>query len=340
MSEKSTVMTLARYWHAEEGGAVRCDLCPHACRLSEGQAGRCRVRGVERGELRALAYGCISGLQADPIEKKPLYHFYPGRSILSAGGWGCNFGCEFCQNWQISQSFEQGGLSMSPNAVVNRALIEPDNVGLAYTYNEPTVGIEFVLDCARAIKAAGLRNVLVTNGFIQSNPASDLLAVMDALNVDIKSMDEMFYRRYCKGQLAPVLDFCRKAAAAGCHVEITHLTIPGLNDTEANIDQMASWIAEVMGDRTPLHLSGYFPRYRFTIAETAPEVILRLREVAMRHLRYVYAGNLHGRQGGDETCCPECGAVLIRRIGYRADVCGIRAGHCASCEKAVDVIGV
>jgi pyruvate formate lyase activating enzyme len=307
--------------------------------LAEGQTGRCRVRGVRHGELQALAYGCISGLHLDPIEKKPLYHFYPGRSILSVGGWGCNFGCEFCQNWQISQAFEKDGLVRTPESVVGAAVGEPGNVGLAYTYNEPIVGVEFVLDCAKAIRGAGLRNVLVTNGFIQPKPASELLPLTDALNVDIKSMDEMFYRRYCKGQLAPVLAFCQMAVEAGCHLEITHLTIPGMNDTEANMEQLASWIAGTLGARTPLHLSAYFPRYRFSIEETAPDLILRLREVALRHLPYVYAGNLHSRDGGD-TCCPQCGGVLIRRYGYRADVRGIRNGQCASCGRAVDAKGV
>jgi pyruvate formate lyase activating enzyme len=307
--------------------------------MGDGQTGRCRVRGARNGELQALAYGCVSSLHLDPVEKKPLYHFHPGRQILSVGGWGCNLGCEFCQNWQISQRGEKGQASRRLESIVQIAAAEPGNIGIAYTYNEPVVGVEFVMDCARAARGSGLRNVLVTNGFIQAKPAADLLQWVDALNVDVKSMDEEFYRRHCKGSLAPVLSFCRQAVEAGCHVEITHLTIPGMNDSMENMERLASWISESLGVGTPLHLSAYFPSYRFAIAETEPEILFGLREAARHHLSHVYVGNLHGRHEGGDTHCSHCGSVLIRRAGYHVAVCGICEGKCASCGILAGVIG-
>ena len=256
---------IAKFWKTGADGRLECELCPHRCRLAEGQSGICRVRRASGGRLVAEGYGRISSAALDPVEKKPLYHFHPGSAIFSIGGWGCNLGCVFCQNWTISQTFEAAPRSFAPEEVVRRASAEKESVGIAYTYNEPMIGWEFVHDCAALARKAGLLNVLVTNGFVNTAPAAELLPMTDALNVDIKSMEEKFYRTQCRGQLRPVLDFCRQAVAAGCHVEITNLVIPGLNDRDELFESLAGWIADNLGSLTPLHLSAYHPQYKMDI---------------------------------------------------------------------------
>ena len=252
-------MKVAGYWHAADEGRVQCELCPHGCVLAEDGTGLCKVRTVSGGKLNAAGYGLVSSVALDPIEKKPLYHFHPGSAIFSIGGWGCNFACPFCQNWTISQQAMLDSESMTPAGVVARAA---GSVGIAYTYNEPLVGIEFVMDCAESARGAGLVNVLVTNGYIEPGPAAELLPLVDALNVDIKSMDEAFYRSQCRARLGPVLDFAVQARAAGAHLEITNLVIPGLNDRPMLIEKLATWIGANLGSETPLHLSAYRPQYR------------------------------------------------------------------------------
>jgi pyruvate formate lyase activating enzyme len=330
-------MRTALYWHLREDGTVQCDLCPHRCVVREGGQGLCGARGLRGGELRALGYGAISSAHIDPIEKKPLYHYYPGGRIFSIGGWGCNLGCLFCQNWGISQEVHlESGARSSPDDVA-RAAGERGSVGVAYTYNEPLVGFEFVLACARAVRAAGHKNVLVTNGFINTGPAAELLPWIDALNIDIKSMDESFYRSQCKGSLAPVLHFVEQAAKMKCHVEITNLLIPGLNDAEGQLDRLARWVAEHLGRRTPLHLSAYRPEYRCSLPATPVEVLHRAHAACAQHLLHVYLGNVVTATG-QNTRCPDCGSTWIRRSGYSVDVCGIRNGTCASCERETGVI--
>ena len=325
----------AKFWHALEKGDVQCELCPHECTVSEGKTGICRVRGCVEGELRALGYGKVSSCSLDPIEKKPLYHFLPGADILSVGGWGCNLRCTFCQNWDISQGFPDDARSYSADDLV-KAASSGNSVGIAYTYNEPLIAFEFVENCATLVHAQGMKNILVTNGFVQREPAARLLPLIDALNVDIKSMKEDFYRTLCGGSLAPVLEFCKQAREAGCHLEVTNLIIPGHNDEEASIGELGAWVATHLGATTPLHLSAYFPRYKLGARPTPTGVLSRAREISRQSLDYVYIGNVATAEG-QNTDCPGCGETLASRRGYRTSVVGVDNGACRKCGRPVDL---
>jgi pyruvate formate lyase activating enzyme len=326
----------AEFWHMDPDGVSQCELCPHRCRLKEGQDGLCKVRGVRDGVLWALGYGLISSAHVDPVEKKPLYHFHPGAPVFSIGGWGCNFGCVFCQNWTISQRIDWGADRLQPGEVIRQARQSGCRL-IAYTYNEPLVGFEFVRDCSRLARAAGLKNVLVTNGSIHPGPAAELLPLIDAMNVDIKSMDEDFYRRRCQGALAPVLAFCGQAAAAGCHVELTALIIPTLNDSPDGIARLAAWVRDALGVNVPLHLGAYHPDYRLAVPPTSADTLAMAFEVCGRSLHYVYVGNLR-LKGTQDTHCPGCGVLQIARDGYDIRVTGLKGGQCAQCGRKADVI--
>ncbi len=301
-------------WCVEEtDGHWRCGLCPHGCLLKTGQDGLCGVRGVRDGEAVALGYGQVSARHLDPIEKKPLYHFYPGTRILSIGGWGCNFRCRYCQNCQIAQvvpEFDERQ-AVSPEEIV-RAALACGSIGVAYTYNEPLIGYEFVCETACAVHEAGLVNVLVTNGYMNPEPATKLLRVIDAVNTDIKSFRDAFYREQCGGRVEPVLSFARQVAQAGVHQEITMLIIEGLHDLPDEVDALSQWMAEALGRNTVLHLTAYYPACQTTLPATSAKVLLEARAVALQRLPHVYIGNVPLREGTD-THCPNCGTLLIRR---------------------------
>ena len=283
-------MRSAEFYHSTDGGDVCCDLCPHRCVLQDGRSGICRVRRAEGGMLLTDAYGRLSAEHVDPIEKKPLYHFYPGSRIYSIGGWGCNFCCSFCQNWTISQRTDFGRL-VGPMEVVERAR-RSGGIGVAYTYNEPLIAFEFVRDCSELAHEHGLKNVLVTNGYLNPVPAAELLPLIDAVNVDIKSMDDDFYRRLCGGRLRPVLDFVKQAVECGCHTEITNLLIPGLNDSEESIISLAQWVADNLGCTTPSHISAYFPNFELRVPPTSRVSILEACRLAEQFLDNVHPGNV------------------------------------------------
>jgi pyruvate formate lyase activating enzyme len=302
--------------------------------MAEGRDGRCRVRGVRQGELVALGYGAVSSLQVDPIEKKPLYHYYPGRPIFSVGGWGCNMACSFCQNWTISQHGVSGGRAHTPEAVVDAA---GDSIGIAYTYNEPLVAYEFVADTALLARERGLKNILVTNGHINPDPAAELLPLVDALNIDIKSMNPDFYTKHCGADLAAVLSFAVQAHAAGCHVELTNLVIPTLNSDDDDFRRLAGWVCEALSSDVPLHLSAYRPCYEMDLPATPRQMLERAWEICSESLDYVYLGNVLADRGSD-TQCPGCDAVLIQRSGFRARVSGIADGCCTACGRRADVV--
>jgi len=316
-------------------GSVRCHICPHECRIAEGHTGICLCRKNFDGTLRPLNYGRVTSTAMDPIEKKPLYHFYPGRNILSLGTWGCNFKCDFCQNWQISQR-SVATEDLPPEQAVAMARGR-GSAGIAYTYNEPTIWFEYVMDTGRLAREAGLTNVLVTNGFVNPEPLAALLEVVDAMNIDLKSFTEEFYRRRSKGRLSPVLETAR-AAARRCHVETTTLLIPGQNDSDEEIGRLGDWIADNLGPDSPAHVSAYFPHYRCDTPATAPETLLRAREILSEKLNFVYIGNVLVPEAGN-TRCPGCGAVAVRRSGYRVDASGLRDGACAACGKALNFVG-
>jgi pyruvate formate lyase activating enzyme len=304
----------AAWWRPLPNGQAACDLCPIGCRLREGQTGPCGTRANRAGVMAPLHYGRIATAALDPIEKKPLFHFHPGRDILSVAAPGCNLHCAFCQNWNLSQRHDAPTRPASPQELVAEA-IGHDSVGIAFTYSEPLVWFEFVRDTARAARAAGLATVLVTNGYLNPEPVNELLPLISAANIDLKSMDDRFYRRVCKARLAPVLDTIVRFAAAGVHVELTNLVIPGHNDDDASLEALIDFVAG-LGRPVPLHFSAYHPAWRLQAPATPRATLLRALELASRRLDWVYVGNVAADQGRD-SCCPRCGFLLVDRAGYR-----------------------
>jgi len=272
-------------------GGVRCALCPHRCIIAPDRTGLCLARRNDQGTLRSLNYGKVTALALDPIEKKPLKRFHPGSTILSAGSFGCNFKCGFCQNWRISQQMAEAN-DVMPAELVEAALRtrEQGNIGLAYTYNEPSVWYEFVYDCAGLARANGLKNVLVTNGYINPAPMKALLPFIDAMNIDLKSMRPGFYRDICQGNIQPVMDTIKLCAPA-CHVEVTTLLVPGKNDGENEIDALARWLRSVSSDMT-LHLTRYHPDYRLDTPAMPRERVYALADIARQSLEHVFCGNV------------------------------------------------
>ena len=273
-----------------EAGKVRCLLCPNYCLLKKGQTGKCGVRQNQDGRLYSLIYGEATSVALDPIEKKPLYHFHPGKFILSLGTKGCNLKCPWCQNWSISQDLASPTERITPEEIVARAK-QLKSFGIAYTYNEPFVWYEFVCDTARLAHREGLKNVLVTNGYVNQKPLEEIIGFIDAMNIDVKSMEESFYQKYCQGMLLPVLKTA-EFSAAKCHIEITNLIIPTLNDQEENFRKLTDWIEERLGKDTPLHFSRYFPAHKTDLAPTPIETLKKAQAIAKEKLRYVYLGNV------------------------------------------------
>lgn len=331
----------ARYWRPAPGDPkrVECTLCPRRCRLRAGQRGFCFVRSNQDGQLVTSAWGRSTGFAIDPIEKKPLNHFLPGTPVLSFGTAGCNLGCKFCQNWDISKSREVARLSAAAGPQeIAAAAVRVGARSVAFTYNDPVTWIEYAVDTARACHDAGLQTVAVTAGYIEPAPRRDLFAHMDAVNVDLKAFTEGFYRSLCAGHLAPVLDTLQHLRdETDAWVEVTTLLIPGENDTDDEVSRLAGWVAAHLGPDTPLHLSAFHPTFRLRDRPRTPlETLRRARRLAQREgLRYVYTGNVHDPEG-DATRCPGCGAVCIQRdwyelLAWRLD----EAGRCAACGTPV-----
>lgn len=283
----------AQYWLPKPENVVVCQLCPHHCRIRPGQSGICRARRNLDGQLVAWNYGKVTSMSLDPIEKKPLAFFRSGSRILSIGSFGCNLSCDFCQNWSISQQ-EAPSRTILPDEMVAMAVQasnQQGNIGLAYTYNEPLVGFEYVLDCSRMIRSAGLCNVLVTNGFVSQEPLAELLPFIDALNIDLKGWDASFYKTVCGGDLETVRRSIEQAAATS-HVEVTTLLLPGLNDREEDIEAIARWLASV-NPRIVLHLTRHHPDYKQKdIRPISIERLDRLAGLAGKHLTHVRTGNV------------------------------------------------
>ncbi|HEX7544853.1 MAG TPA: AmmeMemoRadiSam system radical SAM enzyme [Candidatus Limnocylindrales bacterium] len=336
--------TFAILGTSEADSAVRCVACAHRCLIRSGRAGICRVRENRDGKLVSLVYGQAVAANADPIEKKPLFHAYPGSVAFSIATRGCNFHCANCQNWAISQAARDGlaapAFDLPPRDVVAAALASGSR-SIAYTYTEPTVFIEYAVDTARLAREVGLANLLVTNGY-ETPEALDLFGpVIDAANVDLKAFDDRFYRKVVGARLAPVLDALVGMRERGIWVEVTTLLIPGLNDGPRQLLALARWIAAELGPETPWHVSRFFPTYRLTDLDPTPVATVRRavelgREAGLRH---VYSGNL--ASGDEDTRCAGCDETLIRRHGYRATrSASLVEGRCARCGHTLAGIGL
>ena len=328
-------LTTTRYWHRLEDGRIQCDLCPRACKLHNGQRGLCFVRLCEDDQIYLTTYGRSSGFCIDPIEKKPLNHFYPGSSVLSFGTAGCNLACKFCQNWDISKSREMDTLadSASPELLAKTA----ENLGcesIAFTYNDPVIFHEYAIDVAQACRQRGINTVAVSAGYVCPEPRAEFYDAIDAVNIDLKSFSEDFYYRLTGSHLAPVLDtLCYIRHETDAWLEITTLLIPGENDSNDEIEQMTQWIVKELGPEVPLHFSAFHPDWKMRDTEHTPLATLqKAREIAINNgLYYVYTGNVHDIDG-DTTYCHACGAPLIIRDWYTLKDWHLGAdGQCLNC---------
>jgi pyruvate formate lyase activating enzyme len=321
----------AKFYKKEAGNKTKCLLCPHGCLILPGKRGICGARFNGDGVLYSTVYGEITSYGMDPIEKKPLYNFYPGSRIFSIGSWGCTFKCEFCQNWQISQ--QEAAAEHFEKEDVIKAAMENNSMGVAYTYNEPFAAYEFMFDTAVLARKSGLKNVVVTNGFVSQEPLKEILPYVDAMNIDLKSFSDAFYRETCAGRLEPVLRAIRQAFDAGTHIELTTLIIPGMNDGE-DLLKIVDWIYEISPD-IPLHLSRYFPQYKMGLDPTGIETMKRAYSKAREKLRYVYLGNVAAETGGSDTFCPACGKKIIKREIFNVDVSALKGGKCSHCGDTI-----
>ncbi len=308
-----------KYWHRLEDGRVQCDLCPRFCKLHEGQRGFCFVRARVGGEVVLTTYGRSSGFCVDPIEKKPLNHFLPGTPVLSFGTAGCNLGCKFCQNWDISKSREIDTLAdYAPPEVIARAAHRLGCRSVAYTYNDPVIFHEYAIDVAKACRKRGINSVAVTAGEVCPEPRREFYDHMDAANVDLKAFTERFYREICLGHLEPVLETLKYIKhETDVHLEVTTLLIPGENDSDEEIEQASQWFVENLGPDVPWHFTAFHPDYRMLDKPpTPPATLRRAREIARRHgIWYVYTGNVFDPEG-QTTYCHQCGHVLVGRVNY------------------------
>jgi len=318
-------------------GKVRCLTCERRCELAEGGLGWCRTRQNEDGTLYTLIYGNVSSLSANPIEKKPLYHFHPGSVALTAGSWGCNFDCPWCQNWDISRSPPRPGHDMSPEDFVAET-VRWGCQGTSISFNEPTLSLEWSLEVFRLARHRGLYNTYVTNGYMTAEALELLIeAGLDAMNVDIKG-DAAAVRKHCGADVEKVWRNCRRAKEAGVHIEVTTLVIPTVNDDEGTLRGIARRIREELGTDTPWHCSGYYPAYKFTIPSTPLQTLERACDIGREEgLDFVYLGNVVGHRY-ENTCCPECGELLIRRRGLCVLQNTLGDGKCPSCGRTIPVV--
>ncbi len=325
---------------------VQCELCPKGCLIAPGQSGECRVRVNIDGVLKTLVYGFPCSLHVDPVEKKPLFHFLPGTGTFSIATVGCNLHCRNCQNWEISQANPEDMDAFFPSDDPSLRWWPPEKIveyakkysclSIAYTYTEPIVYYEYVCDTAKLAREAGIRNILVTAGYVSEKPWRELCRYVDAANIDLKGITDDFYRRVCSATLKPVQNALILAKASGVLVEVTNLIIPTLNDKPEDIGRLCRWIRTNLGPETPLHFSRFFPRYKMRNLPPTPAGTLdTAREIAIGEgLEYVYIGNIAGTQG-QNTCCPDCGRLLIERSGYTILQNHIKDGRCPYCDKEI-----
>ena len=324
----------AAFYQSISDDKLQCRLCPAECKLAEGQVGICGCRFNKQGKLYTDNYGEAVTLAVDPIEKKPLYHFYPTANIESPGPNGCNLGCLHCQNWTISQS-KTHTTYIEPATLVEAAR-KYGSIGVAFTYTEPIIWYEYIMDTAPLLHEAGYKVVLVTNGYINAEPLSHLLEHIDAANIDLKGMQPEFYRKICKGELEPVLETIRTVADSHVHLELTNLLIPGKNDSDEDITRLVEFVASI-SDEIPLHLSAYHPQYKLNIEATPADTMLRAFSIAQSKLKYVFLGNIALTDGSDSICAA-CGNTLIRRSGYRTEIVGLDGSKCSNCGAETGIV--
>lgn len=331
-------MIEAKWWKTLENGKILCTLCPRFCTIGEGQYGFCYVRQNHKGKLVSIAYGKPTGFAIDPIEKKPLNHFLPGTTILSFGTAGCNLGCKFCQNWSISKAHldDINSLNASPEDVVKLAL-KYKTPSIAFTYNEPTIFGEYVIDISILAHQYGIKTVMVTDGYITDEARRDIYKYIDGANVDLKAFTERFYHKLTFSHLEPVLDTLKWLKhETSVWFEITTLLIPGENDSEEEINAMCDWILENLGDDVPIHFTAFHPDFKLRDKPpTPPNTLRRARKIAFQKgLKFVYVGNVFDREG-QTTYCPNCTSRLIERDWHSVLVNRIKDGTCPSCGKII-----
>ena len=337
MGAISPVSIEARYY-VKDGDAYKCQLCPHGCRIPVGGTGRCGTRRGTEDYLEANTYGRVSSIGYDPIEKKPLYHFHPREKTFSIGSIGCNMRCRHCQNYAISQSYsgKKRSTYKSPEGIVD--MCRGDGMDLmAFTYNEPTTWIEYILDVKKC--APELKIILVTNGLVNERPLDDLISVTDAFNIDVKGFTEDFYSNICGARLKDVLRTVKRVFDSGKHLELTYLIIPGHNDSKEEIGEFCDWVLDNLSADVPVHFTRFHPDNDMTDVPWTPESTLEwARETAMgKGLHYVYIGNLMTETGSD-TVCPRCGSIAVSRLGYLVDTDGLEGTRCANCGEQLPII--
>ncbi|MFH1743793.1 MAG: AmmeMemoRadiSam system radical SAM enzyme [bacterium] len=336
-------MKEAMLYQRLEQGAVRCNLCSHRCTIQDGKTGICMVRRNTQGTLYSLVYGQLQAQHVDPIEKKPLFHYYPGTPSFSIATVGCNFKCSFCQNWSLSQSAREygriEGRKTSPEEIVTAARRSRCRT-IAYTYSEPTIFFEYAYDTMRLAHDQGIDNVFVTNGFMTKETLETARPYLGALNIDLKCFRDEIYRKVMQGRLQPVLDNIRFAKDLGYWVEVTTLLVPGMNDDSAEIRNIAEFVYSV-GKEIPWHISAFHPNYRMTDREGTPASLIRTAIDIAKDvgLRYVYAGNLPG-DPTESTRCYSCGHTVIERFGFSVTGSSLKKGHCAKCGTLIDGVGL
>ena len=323
------------WWHTLDDGRIECDLCPRECRLHEGQRAFCFVRQNVGGEMKLTTWGRSTGFCVDPIEKKPLNHFLPGTAVLSFGTAGCNLGCRFCQNWDISKArtIERLSDEASPDAIA-RAAREAGCRSVAFTYNDPVIWAEYAIDTAKACHERDIKAVAVTAGYITEQAREAFFAPLDATNVDLKAFTETFYHKITFAHLQPILDTLRWIHhETDVWLEVTTLLIPGQNDSPDEVERLSDWMFDNLGPEVPLHFSAFHPDFKMLDTPRTPaETLSRARDQARAAgLRHVYTGNVHDSEGGS-TWCPECGQLLIERDWYKLGAWNLEAGRCNRCQ--------
>ena len=323
------------YWHKLEDDRIQCDLCPRHCKLHDGQEGLCYVRARQGDTLVLTTYGRSSGYCIDPIEKKPLNHFYPGTPVLSFGTAGCNLACKYCQNWDMSKAREMDVLAdQAPPEVIAKAAVEFGCKSVAYTYNDPIIFMEYAVDVAKACRQVGVKSVAVTAGYISEEPRKEFFQYIDAANVDLKAFSEKFYHKICGGHLQPILDtLVYLAKETNVWLELTTLIIPGENDDPKEIEAMCRWVVDNLGPNVPMHFTAFHPDWKMmNYPSTSPKALTQAREIAIAQgVRYAYTGNVHD-ESGSSTYCHQCGEKVIGRDWYVLTAWHLDdKGACKSC---------